>query len=350
MFGLLMLLMIVLFICSILYISKNIQKLNFISKIEDKYRKWIISFIPIVIVFFAFDVLNSMIIIIHLFFIMLLLNIFNKIIKGKIDKNICVILSLCFTVVFLGYGMYQEYNVRETKYQIKTNKNINDFRIIQISDAHIGTTFNASGFKEYVDKINKRDADIVVVTGDFIDDSTSLNDISSSCEALSELKTKYGVYFVFGNHDLGYSNAINLKSELEKTNVIVLEDEVINVTDNIYIVGRKDYRYIRKDIKDLVKDIDKSKYIIDLNHQPTDYENEKNNVDLVLSGHTHGGQLFPLKYIGSLLKVNDSFYGLETRGNTNYIVSSGISNWALHFKTGTYSEYVIIDIKGNNYE
>ena len=87
-----------------------------------------------------------------------------------------------------------------------------------------------------------------------------------------------------------------------------------------------------------------------MNHQPNDYENEKNNVDLVLSGHTHGGQLFPLGLFDKLLNIDDEYYGLHTRGNTKFIVSSGISNWALHFKTGTFSEYVIIDLKGNNNE
>ena len=70
-----------------------------------------------------------------------------------------------------------------------------------------------------------------------------------------------------------------------------------------------------------------------------------NKVDLVLSGHTHGGQLFPLGYIGLLMGANDEFYGLHQRENTNFIVNSGISDWAIDFKTGTFSEVGIIDIK-----
>ena len=87
------------------------------------------------------------------------------------------------------------------------------------------------------------------------------------------------------------------------------------------------------------------KYVITINHQPNDYKNEMNNTDLVLSGHTHGGQLFPLGQIGILLGSNNKIYGIERRENTTFIVNSGISDWAIKFKTGTVSEYVVIDIK-----
>lgn len=68
-------------------------------------------------------------------------------------------------------------------------------------------------------------------------------------------------------------------------------------------------------------------------------------VDLVLCGHTHGGQLFPFNQVGKWIKANDLVYGHEKRDETNFIVTSGISDWAIKFKTGTKSEYVMIDIK-----
>ena len=80
-----------------------------------------------------------------------------------------------------------------------------------------------------------------------------------------------------------------------------------------------------------------------------DYEALKDaNVDLVLSGHTHGGQLFPLMTIEnhSNSAEDDRVYGYEKRGNTNFIVTSGISDWAIKFKTGCKSEYLLINIEG----
>ena len=89
--------------------------------------------------------------------------------------------------------------------------------------------------------------------------------------------------------------------------------------------------------------------MIVLDHQPTEFNEKADaNVDLVLCGHTHGGQLFPFNNIGKLIKANDLIYGLERRKNTDFIVTSGISDWAIKFKTGTKSEFVIINIRKRN--
>ena len=97
---------------------------------------------------------------------------------------------------------------------------------------------------------------------------------------------------------------------------------------------------------ELTTSLDKSKYMIVLDHQPADYQNQaQSGVDLVLSGHTHGGQLFPFNKIGKLIGANDFIYGTTKINKTNFIVTSGISDWAIKFKTGTKSEFVIIDIK-----
>ena len=80
-------------------------------------------------------------------------------------------------------------------------------------------------------------------------------------------------------------------------------------------------------------------------HQPTDYNNQaKTEVDLVFSGHTHGGQLFPFNQVGKWIGANDLVYGHEKRNKTDFIVTSGISDWAIKFKTGTKSEYVVINL------
>ena len=118
------------------------------------------------------------------------------------------------------------------------------------------------------------------------------------------------------------------------------------IDNRFYIVGRDDkINENRLSAEDIVKDLDDDKYIIVMDHQPADYDNEaKTKADLVVSGHTHGGQFFPVTHFSFLITINDRFYGHEKREGTDFIVTSGISDWNLMFKTGTQSEYVVIDI------
>ena len=137
----------------------------------------------------------------------------------------------------------------------------------------------------------------------------------------------------------------------------VLQDENVLIDDRFYLVGRKDaseqkeMRGGRADISDLTASLDPDKYSIVLDHQPHDYAAEAQaDADLVLSGHTHGGQLIPLGFLMDKLHLGgtDSVYGYTRRENTDFIVTSGISDWAIKFKTGCISEYVIIDITGSD--
>ena len=208
--------------------------------------------------------------------------------------------------------------------------------------------------------IQNQNPDIVLIVGDFVDDDTTKEDMIACCKALGDMKTTYGVYYVFGNHDKGYYppeyrgyDGNDLINELEKNNVHVMQDDVELVDNRFYIIGRQDkskeYADGRKSMEELVQGLDPDKFSIVLDHQPQDYEAQKDaNVDLVLSGHTHGGQLFPLMTIEnhSNIAEDDRVYGYEKRGNTNFIVTSGISDWAIKFKTGCKSEYLLINIEG----
>ena len=357
MFRVFIILIILLLLLIIFFDAIKLKKFEFIKKIKNKKLQWIIALFPLVIISLFFNYVNAFVIFIHLavFFLLsdLIVYLIKKIFKREFHFYLTGVLSIIFTVTYLSIAAYIAYNVVLTKYTITTNKNINNFKIVLLSDSHIGTTFDGNGFYKHMEIISKIESDILVIDGDFVDDDTKKVDMIKACEAFSLIKPKYGVYYVYGNHDKGYFNnrdfnATDLKNELEKNNVKILEDEIVEL-DNIILIGRKDKSdKTRKSTQELTKDIDKDKYIISINHQPNDYENEKDNVDLVLSGHSHGGQMFPLAYIGLITKANDEFYGLHTRGNTNYIVTSGISDWAVDFKTGTKSEYVIIEIEKTN--
>ncbi len=344
----------------VFYTLKQVNKSYYIKKISNKKIKNLIILFELLIIFiFLFiNMTNTMIVIIHLFIFLLLFDFIFYIIrkiKCKTYKyNISLIISVLVTFIYMLYGYINVNNIVQTNYTLFTNKISSDFRIIQISDTHMGTTFDGNEFEKHISKFNDLNPDIVVITGDFIDDDTSYSDMISSTDALSTLKTKYGVYFVYGNHDKGYFNnrkysKEDFENQLIKNNVIILEDDIVNITDDIVLIGRKDHQISdRLSIDDLTKNIDKNKYLIVLDHQPRDFKNESEaNIDLVLSGHTHGGQFIPIGPISVLLGINDDYYGLSKRNNTNFIISSGMSNWTFKFKTGCISEYVVIDIKNN---
>ena len=340
------------------FIIRKIHSLEIVKKIKNKYLSWILSSIMLLIIFIInkFDFFDYDVIIIHfLLFYFILKFIFyliNKFLKKNINSYILYFLSFLFTVIYLCNGYYLAHYVEETNHNINTDKNlgVKNFRIVQITDSHIGSTMSGKKFSKYIDDINKTNPDIVVLTGDFVDDDTKYQDMIDATRGLGNLKTKYGVYYIFGNHDKAYFNyrkfsENDLKFELEKNNVIIMEDDVIDINDNIVLIGRRDSNEKRKSIFDLTNSISKDKYVIVLDHEPNDYENEsKVNVDLVLSGHTHGGQLFPIGELSLLFGINDSIYGLKKINDTNFIVSSGIGNWRISFKTFANSEYVVIDI------
>ena len=267
--------------------------------------------------------------------------------------------AIILTLLYLSIGWYLDHHVSQTDYTLTTNKEIPNLKIALFADSHIGTTFNATGFAKHLKKIEAQNPDLLVISGDYVDDGTSKKEMIESTRALGQTKTKYGVFYVFGNHDKGYCGPEHrgfseqeLEEELKKNGIIVLRDEAVLVNDAFYVIGRRDFseekeqKGKRQSMKELTANLDKNKYMIVLDHQPTDFENQaKSEVDLVLCGHTHGGQLFPFNQVGKWIGANNLIYGHEKRNKTDFIVTSGISAWAIKFKTGTKSEFVIINIK-----
>ncbi|MCR5677387.1 MAG: metallophosphoesterase [Agathobacter sp.] len=323
---------------------------------ENKKRKRIVIaiYLAIVILFGVLDFINTLIVMIHLTVFFFIADFVGFLLKRKIpqERYWTGLIALVVCVGYLGFGWYQAHHVRETDYEIKTAKDIHeDLTVVQITDAHVGATFDGDGFAEHLKKIQAVNPDLVVVTGDFVDDSTSREDMQKSCEALGALQTKYGIYLVWGNHDRGYYRSeeftfTELKQELRRNQIHILEDEVVEIGEDYYLAGRLDRSFsTRKTAQELLDGLDDSRYVIMLDHQPNDFDAESETIaDLVLSGHTHGGQMFPIGWTGVWSGLNDRTYGMEERNDTTFVVSSGISDWAIRFKTATFSEYVVLHI------
>lgn len=311
---------------------------------------------------FLWDLVNAVIVIIHLAVLGLICDlafwIFGKLSKRRFSRLLRFAVPAALAVCYLAVGWYLLHGVWQTDYALTTDKSAGELRIVQFADSHVGTSFSGAELSEYIGRMNRTKPDVLLITGDFVDDDTSKEDMIDACRALSEADAKYGVYFAFGNHDKGYYgsayrgyDAADLTAELEKNGVTVLEDEAVLIDNRFYIVGRKDASELersgsRMSAGQLTSGLDDEKYIIVMDHQPIDYESEsKTSADLVLSGHTHGGQLIPIMFIDRAFSINDRIYGTENRSGTDFIVTSGISDWSIKFKTGCKSEFNVIDIK-----
>ncbi|MBR4621976.1 MAG: metallophosphoesterase [Ruminococcus sp.] len=346
----------------IVYLTYAVGKFGIVKKLSgDKASKRRIFSLGLIVAVFAltvviFSTVNAINILLHevLFFAFfgLVIRIIKKITGKSFKINWQGWLALGSSVIYLAVGYYLCHNVWQTNYELKTEKQIGSLRVALFADSHIGTVFDGEGFAEHMETINEQSPDIVVIAGDFVDDGTTLEDMQTACKALSKIDAKYGVWLCLGNHDPGYYKSRKfsldeMRAELEKNGVRVLEDECQLIDNRFYLIGRKDKNTKdRKPISELMEGIDRDKYTIVLDHQPNDYENEAAaGADLVLSGHTHGGQFFPVTAVGEWIGANDRTYGYEKRDDTEFIVTSGIADWAIYFKTGTKSEYVIIDIE-----
>lgn len=358
-------------IASLYYSVKKIRQLIFSEFTEtdeikaSKLHTFIAAIITIAI-FVAFCVImgymNGIVILIHFVIFSLFLDCIRIIIIGFSDKHIksrwFSVVAIVITGLYLGYAYYNCHNIVKTSYSYSTYKTQESLKMLVFSDSHMGTTIDPERFEALVDEINEQNPDVVLIVGDFVDDSTTRDELFKTSKSLGNLNTKYGVYFSYGNHDKGYYESSSrgwdyndLENCLTEAGVKILKDEVVNITDTYCLVGRLDASEDnergngRKSIADLTKDIDKNKYTIVMDHQPADFENEAAaEVDMVLCGHTHGGQLIPINHVGEWIGVNDLRYGKETRNKTNFVVNSGVSCWALDFKTGCISEYLEITI------
>ena len=348
-------------LAGLIYLTIALSRFAWLKKLtgKNKVLGTAASLAIIVAVFVIIDLattfMNAVVVLLHVMLFFLLsaavVLIYKRISRREPKFYLQGWLALTVSVLYLAVACYLCEHVWQTNYTLTTSKSISPLRVAMFADSHLGTTFDADGLEEYLRDIEAQSPDILLIPGDFVDDSSEREDIIRACEALGRMDLPYGVWFSFGNHDEGYYNTRGfsgdeLREALTSNGVHVLEDECVLIDDSFYVVGRLDSIYEgRMEIGDLLAGLDTDRYIIVMDHEPNDYDNEAASAaDLVLSGHTHGGQLIPITYVGVAFGINDSTYGYERINDTDFIVTSGISDWALNFKTGTYSEYVIIDI------
>jgi predicted MPP superfamily phosphohydrolase len=274
-------------------------------------------------------------------------------VNKKLKKIYCNGIPM-FLIIFIivGFGAWNAQNKVITNYELNIDKKageITSLNVVMISDAHIGIGVRENAISKMVNSINQLNPDIVVFCGDMFDESTSTKLKEYSRDAFKNIKSKYGIYAITGNHEYGAGDLSDTISYYKAANVIFLQDESVKIADSFYIVGlndpgnRKVTGYEGKSLNEILNDVDKSLPIIELNHRPERLgEAEIEKVDLQLSGHTHSGQVFP----GNLIinSIYEDAYGYLKKGDFNLIVSSGYGTWGPPIRTGSKSEIVKITI------
>ncbi|MBM0637048.1 metallophosphoesterase [Campylobacter sp. VicNov18] len=292
-----------------------------------------------------------------LFFVTLGLDFIKLILafKGKIYEkgNIFWRLFLEFGLLILaGFLIYSSINnalkipeIRNVDIKIANLKQ--DLKIALLTDIHLGKNLHEDFLKKLIAKVNLEKPDMVVIVGDLVDtDPKKLGYISK----INDFNSTYGTFYALGNHE--YYHGVNQVLALLKkhTNMKILVNENLDLGD-INIAAIADLEGLKKgvlapDLARIKLYLNTSKPSILLTHQPkAALLYDLSNFDLILSGHTHAGQIFPFMFI---VKLEQGFiHGLYKLGEkTKLYVSSGAGFWGPSLRVLASSEIAILDLKG----
>ncbi|MFD2877701.1 metallophosphoesterase [Paenibacillus rhizoplanae] len=231
------------------------------------------------------------------------------------------ILTLVALVSLLGYGSYNAYSPVVRSYEVQIDKPgpaSGKLHIVMASDMHFGYLSGKRHAERMVQEINALHPDLILLPGDIVDDDVRPYKEKGLGAVLAKLEAPLGVYASLGNHDRFKGGTEEIISLLKESGMQVLYDEDVEVGGWLTLIGRKDYSdKERAKLADLTKDIDHSKPVFMLEHQPVEFGiAEEQGIDLMVSGHTHRGQIAPANLITSRVFEND--WGVPEEGAASY--------------------------------
>lgn len=234
--------------------------------------------------------------------------------------------AAAIAIVFSIYSAFSIPNIKKVFVNMpELPRNMDGFKIIQISDAHMDFSYNIRQFEDIVKKINAEKPDLVLMTGDFIDPPMSCD--KRIIKAVKSMKPGFGIFAVLGNHEYyyGYEKSVEC---YKKLGARLLENEIFEF-DDFQIIGLNDIRTTRitkDDIKKIITARNKNKFSIIISHQPLFFDMMAENINfLALAGHTHRGQIFPFHIFTKVFYKY--FYGLYKISNSYLYVTSGAGAW-----------------------
>jgi Predicted phosphohydrolases len=258
-------------------------------------------------------------------------------------------LAVFLSFVLVVYGFWDAQRIRIKKIEIQTEHflpNDGSVRIVQISDVHVGLIIRGERLHALIDAVRQAKPDILVSTGDLLDGE--LDNVMPEAEQFIPIKPAFGKYAIMGNHEY-YAGIKRSLAFTKKAGFEILRDEVRQVA-GINIFGADDITAarlgLRKDHRafdELLASNHDKEFVLLLKHQP--FVNEKENFNLQLSGHTHGGQIFPFRLITHFIYPKDYGY-FELGQNKLLYVSRGTGTWGPPVRIFAPPEITIIDIIG----
>lgn len=279
---------------------------------------------------------------------------FNKLRIEKItrilnsDKRTPIVSLLVIVLSVVGYMQARQINIETVS--LKSEKVTQPVRLVQLADLHSGVQSNENHLIEIVNTINTLQPDIIVATGDLIE--IHFGHTQRLSAILKGLKAKTGKYAIFGNHE-AMIGAEESKKLITAAGFTVLANEGISLNNTIRLVGVNDpavtasFTIDNKAEEITLATFSKNLYTVLLKHQPRVNADSAQYFDLQLSGHTHGGQIFPFSIITRLIYPTGS--GLsKVNENTWVYVSQGIGTWGPPMRLGARPEITVIDILPQN--
>ena len=262
--------------------------------------------------------------------ISLLINSFSSISQKSIG-----VMSLIIIMAISIYGMLNARRILLKKITIKSSKINKNYNIIFISDVHLGTN-TSKHLSKILNKIKTLEYDFLLIGGDLIDSSSfKLNDLNLFN------KIKKDIYFVNGNHEYYLKGFKNKIEQLKKFKIKVLKNSSMQINE-INLIGIDDLQSIHSKIKFVEKLNKKNLFNLVLSHKPDIWDNIKSKNDLMLSGHTHNGQIFPFNF---LVKLKFKFiYGIYEYKKSKLYVSSGAGCWGPKLRIGSSNEIINIQL------
>ncbi|MEF9884904.1 metallophosphoesterase [Streptomyces sp. P9-A4] len=249
------------------------------------------------------------------------------------------------TVGYGTYGVLRGPRIKRVTVPLaKIPRAAHGYRIAVVSDIHLGPILGRAHTQRIVDTINSAQPDLIAVVGDLVDGT--VQDLGSAAEPLARLRARHGSFFVTGNHEY-FSGADAWVDHVRELGLHPLRNERVEIAAGFDLAGVDDVAGESEgrgpDFGRALGDRDRARAAVLLAHQPiVVHDAVRHGVDLQLSGHTHGGQLWPGNFIAEL--ANPTVAGLERYGDTQLYVSRGAGAWGPPVRVGAPSDITIVEL------